>query len=485
VGWCVVFVFVFVFVRIRRSSWGAVVIPVVPFAAQRLSIAVLDKMADSPADAKRRPIALASPGTDEQVWASGADAGRRRLPAARTRGSPSTPGATISRTARRTHGFTESVIREMTRVAMEHDAINLAQGFPDFPAPQILKDAAADAVARDVNQYAVTWGAPRLRAALVDKYGRFYGMSVDGDREITVTCGATEAMASALLAVVDPGDEVVVLEPFYENYGPDAILCGAKPVWVPMERNTDGGGLRFELDLDRLAAAFSDRTRAIVVNTPNNPTGHVFARHELETIAELCMRHDAIAFTDEIYEHILYQGEHIPLAALDGMRQRTVTVSGASKTFSVTGWRVGTIVAPADLTAAIRKVHDFLTVGAPAPLQEAVAAGLETLGQDYYRDLAEGYRERRDTLVPALQAAGFRCSAPEGAYYVLADFTDLSDQDDTGFSRWLAAEIGVAPVPGSSFFHAPGEGTDLVRFAFCKRVETLREAGERLRSVAQ
>ncbi|MEJ2218303.1 MAG: aminotransferase class I/II-fold pyridoxal phosphate-dependent enzyme [Gemmatimonadota bacterium] len=370
----------------------------------------------------------------------------------------------------------------MTRVAMEHDAINLAQGFPDFPAPQVLKDAAADAVARDVNQYAVTWGAPRLRAALVAKYERFYGMAVDGDREITVTCGATEAMASALLAVVDPGDEVVVLEPFYENYGPDAILCGAKPVWVPMERVTEGRSLRFELDLDRLAAAFSERTRAIVVNTPNNPTGHVFTRRELEAIAELCIHHDAIAFTDEIYEHILYEGQHIPLASLDGMRERTVTVSGASKTFSVTGWRVGTILAPADLTAAIRKVHDFLTVGAPAPLQDAVADGLETLDDDYYADLAAGYRERRDVLVSALIEAGFRCAPPEGAYYVLADFSNLSDEDDDHFARRLAADVGVAPVPGSSFFHHAEDGCDLVRFAFCKRKETLEEAGRRLRS---
>ncbi len=392
------------------------------------------------------------------------------------------PARSAPRTARRTHGFTESVIREMTRVADQHEALNLAQGFPDFPAPETLKVAAIEAIRRDVNQYAVTWGSPRIRRALGVAYHEWYGLEIEPDRQVTVTCGATEAMASALLAVVDPGDEVIVLEPFYENYGPDAILCGARPVWVPMER-TRRGGLAFELDLDRLAAAFSDRTRAIILNSPNNPSGHVFRRDELEAIAELCRRHDAIAFTDEIYEHIRYDGEHVPLATLDGMADRTVTISGASKTFSVTGWRVGWIVAPPDLTGAIRKVHDFLTVGAPAPLQDAVAAGLETLGDDYYRALAADYRHRRDTLHAALVDAGFSCSPPQGAYYILADFSELSDEDDDTFARRLAAEAGVATVPGSSFFHEPALGRGLVRFAFCKRVETLEAAGERLRGL--
>jgi len=398
------------------------------------------------------------------------------------------------RTATRTHGFTESVIREMTRVARRHDAINLAQGFPDFPAPDLLKEAACDAIAADINQYAITWGAPRLRRALADRYGAWYGMEVDPEREVTVTCGATEAMAAVLLATVDPGDEVIVLEPFYENYGPDAILCGARPVWVPMERTRAGegaGGLRFSLDLDRLAAAFGPRTRAIVLNTPNNPTGTLLSRPEMDAIAELCIRHDALAVTDEIYEHIVYEGEHVPIATLPGMRERTVTVSGASKTFSVTGWRVGTIVSPAPLADAIRKVHDFLTVGAPAPLQEAVAAGLERLDASYYETLAADYRARRDALVAGLDRAGFRCTVPAGAYYVLADFTALSDLDDVEFSRRLAAGDltrppdddapgGVAPVPGSSFFHARGAGADLVRFAFCKRLETLEHAARRL-----
>lgn len=391
----------------------------------------------------------------------------------------------MSRTAARTHGFTESVIREMTRVAAETGAINLAQGFPDFPAPAVLKDAACAAIQADVNQYAVTWGAPRLRRALAAKYARDYGMEVDEAREVTVTCGATEAMASALLAVIDPGDEVIVFEPFYENYGPDAILCGARPRWVSMDPAAG-------LDFDRIDAAIGPRTRAIIVNTPNNPTGRVLSRTELQGLAERCLRHDLLAVTDEIYEHILYDAEHIPIATIDGMRERTITISGFSKTFSVTGWRVGTIVAPAALTGAIRKVHDFLTVGAPAPLQEACAVALETLGPSYYEGLAREYRARRDVLVAALRMAGFRCATPAGAYYVLADITELTDRDDVAYSMWLArggsAEDGgpgVMPVPGSSFFHERGMGGGLVRFAFCKRLDTLHHAGERLRRIAR
>ena len=377
----------------------------------------------------------------------------------------------------RTHGFTESVIRGMTRLANEHGAINLAQGFPNFPCPDVLKEAAARAIRDDVNQYAITWGAKRLRDALARKYAEWYGMTVDPEAEVTVTCGATEAMASALLAIVDPGDEVIVLEPFYENYGPDTILCGAKPVFVPIAAGA-------ELDVDRLGAAFSQRTRAIIVCTPNNPTGRVLSRRDLEAIAELCRRYDAYAVTDEIYEHIYYDGKHIPMATLAGMRERTVTISGASKTFSVTGWRIGTIVAPPRATDAIRKVHDFLTVGAPAPLQEAVAVALETLGPDYYETLARAYRTRRDLLHGALIDAGFRCRPPEGAYYILADFAGLSDLPDDEFARWLTCEVGVAPVPGSSFFSRPESGRALVRFAFCKTEEQLREAGERLRTVS-
>ena len=396
--------------------------------------------------------------------------------------SPQTPETMASRhlrTAARTHGFTESVIREMTRVAREHEAVNLAQGFPDFPAPDVLKEAACRAIRDDINQYAITWGAPRLRASLERKYRDWYGMDVDGAREVTVTCGATEAMVAVMLAVVDPGDEVVVLEPFYENYGPDTILSDARPVFLEL------GAPDYRLDPDRLRSLITPQTRAIVLNTPNNPTGRVFDAEEMETVADTCRRHDLLAITDEIYEHILYEGRHVPLATLEGMRERTITVSGASKTFSVTGWRIGTIVAPEPLTLAIRKVHDFLTVGAPAPLQDAVAEAMDYLGEEYYRTLAEEYRARREILVGALREAGFRCGAPQGAYYVLADFSALSDEDDTTFALRLAREGGVASVPGSSFFSYPGGGRNLVRFAFCKRLETLREAGARLEAFAR
>src|SRR5213596_851673 len=380
-------------------------------------------------------------------------------------------------TAHRTHGFTESVIRGMTRLANEHGAINLAQGFPNFAAPEVGKEAAARAIRDDVNQYAITWGAKRLRDALVAKYGEWYGLRVDPETEVTVTCGATEAMAAALLAIVDPGDEVIVFEPFYENYGPDAILCGAKPVYVPLAAAQ-------EIDLDRLAAAFSAHTRAIIVCTPNNPTGRVLSRRELEAIAELCRRHDAYAVTDEIYEHIYYEGKHIPIATLEGMAERTITISGASKTFSVTGWRIGTIVAPPDATDAIRKVHDFLTVGAPAPLQEAIAVAMETLGTDYYRQLKTDYRKRRDLLCGALLQAGFHCVPPQGAYYVMTDFSGVSELPDDEFSYWLTKEVGVAPVPGSSFYSRAELGRRQVRFAFCKTEEMLEEAARRLAGVA-
>ncbi len=380
------------------------------------------------------------------------------------------------RSAQRTHGFVESVIRGMTRLAAEHEAINLAQGFPDFAAPDLLKEAAAKAIRADINQYSITWGAARLRSALAARYADWYGLEVDADREITITCGATEAMASTLLATVDPGEEVVVFEPFYENYGPDAILCDAKPVFVPLSPSGP-------LDLDRLRAAFSPRTRAIIVNTPNNPTGRVLSRTELEGIAELCQRYDAFAVTDEIYEHIYYEGEHIPMATLPGMRDRTITISGASKTFSITGWRIGTIVAPEGITGAIRKVHDFLTVGAPAPLQDAVATALESLGSSYFEELAQGYRRRRDLLHRGLVGAGFSCTPPEGAYYILADFSALSAERDTAFAEWLTAEIGVAPVPGSSFMSDPERGRRLIRFAFCKTEGVLAEAVERLGAV--
>jgi aminotransferase len=365
----------------------------------------------------------------------------------------------------------------MTRVAAEHDAINLAQGFPDFPAPDGVKAGAIRGIEENINQYAITWGAKRFRDALAAKYAEWYGMEVNPETEVTVTCGATEAVVAALLAIVDPGEEVVVLEPFYENYGPDTILCAATPRFVRL-----GSGWR--IDLDRLREVFSNRTRAIVVNTPNNPTGGVFSREELEGIATLCQEFDAYAVTDEVYEHIIYDGhEHVPMATLPGMRDRTITVSSSSKTFAVTGWRIGTIIAHPDVTDSIRKVHDFLTVGAPAPLQEGVAVGLESFPDSYYRELGESYRAKRDVFYTSLLEAGFRCERPEGAYYILADFSDLSDLPDEEFSLWLASEVGVAPVPGSSFFHRPEDGRHLVRFAFCKTEDLLVEAGRRLATI--
>jgi aminotransferase len=363
----------------------------------------------------------------------------------------------------------------MSRLAAQYDAINLAQGFPNFAAPEILKEAAARAIRDDINQYAITWGARRLREAVARKYAGWYGMPVDPEREITVTCGATEAMIATLMALVDPGDEVIVFEPYYENYGPDTILCNAKPVYVPLSPGEP-------LDLDRLASAFNSKTRAIILNSPANPSGKVFTRRELEGIAGLCQRHDAYAVTDEIYEHILFTGEHIPIATIPGMRDRTITISGASKTFSITGWRIGTIVAPAPLTDAIRKVHDFLTVGAPAPLQEGLAVAMDALGRAYYTEMNDKYRQRRDRLFSAVIKAGFKATRPEGAYYILADFRGLSDLDDTQFAHWLAREKGVAPVPGSSFFSSPELGHHLVRFVFCKTDDVLEEAARRLTS---
>jgi aspartate/methionine/tyrosine aminotransferase len=370
--------------------------------------------------------------------------------------------------------FTESVIREMNRLAMAHGAVSLAQGFPDFPAPDELKQAAADAIFADVNQYAITWGAKPLRDAIAAKTARTYpGWEPDPETEITVTCGATEGMVAAMLAILDPGDEVVVFEPFYENYGPDAIITGATPRYVAL-RPPD-----WSFDPDELRGAVTNRTRAIVLNSPHNPTGKVFDRGELEAIAALAIDHDLLVFTDEIYEHLVYDGEHIPMATLPGMRERTVAVNSISKTYSLTGWRVGWVIAAPALTSGVRKVHDFLTVGAAAPLQAAatVALGLSTA---YYDGLLAAYRERRDTLVPALDTAGFRVWQPAGAYYVMTDIADLTDEDDVTFASRLILDRGVATVPGSSFYAHPDLGRTKLRFAFPKQLATLRAASERL-----
>lgn len=382
-------------------------------------------------------------------------------------------------TAQRTTTFTESVIREMTRIANRSGAINLAQGFPDFPMPAPMKDAACAAIQGDVNQYAITWGSPPLRLAIAEKYRRWYDMTVDPDTEITVTCGATEAMAATFMALINPGDEVIILEPFYENYGPDAVLAGARPVFVPLVAPD------WHLDLDRLSAAISPRTRALILNTPHNPSGKVFTRAEVSAIAELAERHDFLIFTDEIYEHLVYGGHHHPIATWPGMRERTVTISGLSKTFSCTGWRLGYAIAPPELTNAIRKVHDFLTVGAPAPLQTAAAIGM-AFDADYYNHLQLAYKQRRGVMMSALTGAGFSFTKPDGAYYILADFRAIdSRRDDREFAVWLAEEIGVATVPGSSFYGDAELGRDMVRFAFCKTFETLGKAAERLEKLGR
>lgn len=378
--------------------------------------------------------------------------------------------------------FTESVIREMTRQAMLHGAINLAQGFPDFPAPAEIKKAAQEAIGSDVNQYAITWGAKSLRGAIARQMQAWQGVPVDPEKQVTVCCGSTEAMISTLLAVCNAGDEVVIFEPYYENYGPDSILSGAKPRFVRLHPPAQPSG-EWTFDERELRAAFHKHTKAIIVNTPNNPTGKVFTRMELELIRDLCVEFGALAITDEIYQHILYDGtRHISMASLPGMEDRTVTINGMSKTYSVTGWRVGWTIAPPSITDAIRKVHDFLTVGAPAPLQEAGASAL-SLPESYYVNLAEGYRKRRDRLVPALEQAGFQCYLPRGAYYVMTDIGFFGYDDDVAFTKYLVSEIGVAAVPGSSFYRNPRDGAHQVRFAFCKREDTLDEAAKRMRNL--
>jgi len=360
---------------------------------------------------------------------------------------------------------------------MEQDAINLAQGFPDFAAPAEVKEAARAAIADDRNQYPITWGEQELRDAIAAKYAQTYAMDVDPERNVCVTCGSTEAMASSMLGILDPGDEVVIFEPYYENYGPDTILCGAIPRYVALHPPD------WTFDEGELHAAFSDRTRGIVINTPNNPTGKVFTREELASIATLCDRYDAIAFTDEIYEHITYDGAtHVPVATLPGMQDRTVTVSALSKTYAVTGWRVGWVIAPPELMDGIRKVHDFLTVGAPTPLQHAGVAALQ-LPASYYERIAREYGERRALMMDVLLATGFEASAPRGAYYVMADIGHLPFGSDTEFARHMVDNVGVAVVPGSSFYSRPEFGRRVVRFAFCKRLETLRDAAERLRAL--
>ncbi len=380
--------------------------------------------------------------------------------------------------SKRVQGFTESVIREMTRVSAQYGGVNLAQGFPNFPPPRELVEAAHRALDGDFHQYAITWGARNLREAIAAKFERFYGRRVDPERQVTVCCGSTEAMLATLLAVLDPGDEIVIFEPFYENYGPGSIISGAKPVFVPLEPPD------FSFDPDRLARAFTPRTRAIIFNTPNNPTGKVFTRRELEIIAELCQRHDVLAITDEIYEHMVYDGyQHVPIATLPGMWDRTVTISGVSKSYSVTGWRIGYTISSPQIADGIRRAHDFITVGAPAPLQEAAVTALN-LPMPYYDTLREMYQARRDLLRGLLDKAGFKTFEPRGAYYILTECAHFLERyglpDDTAFAMYLIKEVGVATVPGSSFYAHPELGRTKIRFCFPKTDDVLLEAGQRL-----
>jgi aminotransferase len=383
--------------------------------------------------------------------------------------------------SKRVQGFTESVIREMTRVNNLHDGINLAQGMPNFPPPAEVVAAAHRALDGDYHQYAITWGAPALRQAIATKYRRFYGMEVDADRNVTVCCGSTETMLASLLAVLNPGDEVIIFEPFYENYGPGCIISGAEPVWVPLEAPT------FSFDPDRLEQAVTSRTRAIVFNSPNNPSGKVFSRAELQAIADVCLRHGLLAITDEIYEHILYDGEeHTPIATLPGMAERTITISGISKSYSVTGWRIGYAVAPPEISDGIRRAHDFITVGAPHPLQMAAVTALE-LPDDYYAALRRAYQARRDLLLGEVLRAGFEAFVPRGAYYILTEARHFLERfgcaDDHAFAMYLIREVGVATVPGSSFY-AHGElGRTKIRFCFPKTDDMLLEAGRRLQKL--
>lgn len=381
-----------------------------------------------------------------------------------------------------TESFTESVIREMTRLTLLHGGVNLSQGFPDFGAPHEVKEAAVAAIRADINQYAITWGAVKLREAIAEKARRYNHLQVDPAKNITVTCGSTEAMIATLLALINPGDEVVIFEPFYENYGPDTYLSRATPRFVKL-RPPD-----WRFDERELRNAFNRHTRAIIINTPNNPTGKVFSREELQIIAGLCQEWEVFAITDEIYEHILYEdSQHISLASLEGMAERTVTINAISKTYSLTGWRVGWAIAPEKQTNAIRKVHDFLTVGAAAPLQEAAAVALR-LGEEYYRELATRYLQKRNRLLSVLTAAGFHCWTPLGAYYIMTDAAKLMQQtghtNDNDFARWMIKEVGVASVPGSSFYRNPDDGRTQVRFCFCKKEETLAEAEARFRKIS-
>ena len=380
--------------------------------------------------------------------------------------------------------FTESVIRGMTQLCLRHNAINLSQGTPAYQPPPEVKAAAIAAIQEGYNQYSITWGAPAFREAIAEKMTTFNSIPTDPNTNVTVTCGSTEGMLSALLAIINPSDEIIIFEPFYENYGPDTIISGAKPVYVALQETAaPDGTLRFTYDTAELQAAFSPHTKAIIINTPNNPLGKVFTRDELQQIADLCCEYDCLAITDEIYEHMIYDEKpHISIGALPQMRERTITVSGLSKAYSMTGWRLGYVVAPEVLTDAIRKMHDFLTVGAPHPLQRAGVVALN-LPPSYHQALVANYDRNRKRLLANLTEAGFQCQPPEGAYYIMTDITDFGFSDDTAFAHWLVKEIGVGGVPGSSFYSRSHLGRTKFRFMFSMADDMLAEAGERLMQI--
>ncbi len=381
-----------------------------------------------------------------------------------------------ARLAQRVGLFPESVIREMTRHAMKHNAVNLAQGFPDWNPPAEIIQAAKEALDGPYNQYAITWGAPALRQAIAEKMRWFNGIDLDPDTHITVTCGATEAMMAVMTAITNPGDEIIVFQPYYENYGPDALLSGGKLRYAQLHKERG-----FHFDPEEVKLLFNARTKAIIVNTPANPTGTVFTKSELTFLLDLCREHDAFLVTDEIYEHILYDGRsHVAPIGLPDARDHVIMISGASKTYSMTGWRVAWVVAPPIVTTAVRRAHDFLTVGAAHPLQMGVAKAL-ALPPSYYDSIVKEYDNKRHFLVDTLRSAGFQCEAPEGAYYIMADFTSIrKDLDSTQFAHWLTRDIGLAGVPGASFFRDKAEGDSLIRFHFAKGLPTLQAAKERL-----
>lgn len=383
------------------------------------------------------------------------------------------------RSAKRVTSFADSVFGEMTRLAKLHNAVNLSQGFPDFEAPMAVKEAACAAIHQDQNQYAPPYGTRSLREAIAADFAARHGVPIVADEQVTVCCGSTEAMMAVMMGCIDPGDEVIVFEPFYENYGPDAIMAGAQPKFVRL-RAPD-----WTFDPDELKRAFSNRTRAIVINSPNNPTGKVFTRAELEMIASLCLQWDVLAISDEIYERIVYDAQpHVSIASLPGMANRTVVTSGLSKTYSVTGWRIGWAIAPAALTGGIRKIHDFLTVAAPTPFMDAGVVAL-SMPAESYRALAADYQAKRDLMLDILTRHGFATYQPGGAYYVMVDVAKFGFSSDTEFALHLVKDIGVATVPGSSFYSDPASAPQTVRFCFSKRTETLQEADRRLAALSR